>query len=124
MSTVDTGKEKIVDMVPEVEESKDVAEKIDEIEVDEEELLRYMDPEYADDLEIDDWLEYCRQRHKVLIAAFRGLVCNRKELEALKDEQGLNNNAEDFRRNYKSRKFFVQELRRLGEKVEDSKFPE
>jgi len=93
---------------------------IDAIEVEELQLQRYMDPEDAQgEFSDQDYIRYLRLRYQEIRSEHRVLLCNQKEAEESARGDMLPKIQAAMRANYKSRKYFVHELRKRGEKVED-----
>lgn len=92
------------------------------------EVEAYMDrlKESEDAPKDDERREYYRNRYKFIKDQAKRLQLEREELEATKSknrEQVLTQIRQAFTENYQSRKAIVTELRKLGEKIEDSLIP-
>src|SRR3989304_1316447 len=99
-------------------EEKKVA--VDEIKVEPAEISAYMDIEAAEDIITrEKWVEYCKARYAQVKNAYENLVLAKKEAEATKNEQWLTQSNAMFNLNYRERKYFVRQLRAMGEQISD-----
>lgn len=93
------------------------------VEVEEGVLNVYMDEDQGVRLSDIETLRFLRERYDGVKSEYKILLFNKRELEARKDEEGINRLTKAFRDNYKSRKWVVTELRLLGMSVEDRFIP-
>jgi len=122
------GKEK------ELAEEKKIPEKqieasekdIEAIEIEDAELQKYMDPEYLEKEEFkeDVWISYLEMRYDNVQASFRGLACQLKEAQGMKNKESEAELTIGFKKNYKQRKYVVRQLRLLGKKIKDRHVPD
>lgn len=119
-----------VDVKEKTEESKPVEEE-EKKEIDAAadpepaELDAYMDEASADGEgpDEDDRREYLKKRYDQVKAEYKNLLLQKEEADARKNSELQNQITTAFRENYKSRRWTVIELRRMGEKVKDRHVP-
>jgi hypothetical protein len=98
------------------------AKAIEAVEVEEAEIDAYMD-DGGEELTDDDRIGYLRTRYNQVLKEYKGLVLQKEEAEARKEEQLLTQLRAAFGPNFKARKYLVRELRRMGEEVKDRFIP-
>lgn len=89
------------------------SDKIEEAEVD-----AYMDAD-AEKPKDDIRKVYLKSRYESIKGAYRDLRLYKEEAEQRKDEKRINELTQQFRDNFKARKWAVTSLREMGEVVED-----
>ena len=88
-------------------------------EVEEGVINAYLDNEAAEAITKDEHVGFLKTRLRDVRKEYKILRLYQIEAEASKDEQRLAQLTKGFRENYKARKYCVQQLRALGEQVED-----
>lgn len=91
-------------------------------DVEEAEINAYMESEEESPSE-NEIKEYLYNRLREVKEGYKSLKLQKMELEATKNEQGLNQITKLFRNSFVARRFFVTELRRMGETVKDRFIP-
>lgn len=97
------------------------AKEPEEIAVDENDIMAYMDADKA--FTDKAWVDYLKQRYENVKTSYEALKLHMQELEqrGLKDK--IKQLYDNFRDNYKSRLWVVKQLRAAGQKVEDRHVP-
>jgi hypothetical protein len=97
--------------------------KIEERKIEEAEVNAYMecaDGQKPNENERRDWL---RARYMDVIREYKQLLLLKEEVEYRKNDEAMNRLTQSFRENYKTRRWVVTELRKIGDTVEDKFVP-
>lgn len=100
-------------------------ENVKEEVVEQAEIDAYMDPENAngDGPTNEERKGYLKARYEQVKNDYKALCLQREEFEGQKRADLQGKIQEAFKQNYVARKWFVRELRKAGEKIEDKFVP-